>query len=477
MEPPTDPGRRYWAFISYSSHDAEVARWLHRRLEGYRIPRSLVGRPGRDGPVPARVFPVFRDRDELPLSSNLGTTIGDALRASRFLVVLCSPHAAQSRWVNEEIRQFKAHAGEERILALIVDGVPNATDHGVDAERECFPRALRHRVGPDGELVDDRCEPIAGDLRAAGDGRERAFLKAIAGITGLGFDVFVDRERIRRRRRLSAIAALVIACTLAGLFAFDRARLKVAHFEDVEWRFSVPVGTVPISGSKAARRAGSWTLESRGGLVLKATQSRGAAEVAGPPASAMIFEYDTEGHVARESLQSTGGTTVQEVTTSWSTDGNGRAVQQVQFREPNTRRSASGSRLFAGEIGELLGGGSQVMSELRTFDEQGRLLERVFLDLFGKPLPDPRGVYGVRHEYADGWLIAKVHLGKDGSPAPDLLGVVETRFRQDGHGRVLEISTHGRSGEPIEVEGRSARQTYEYEGEQLTSKRFWTASG
>ncbi|MCH8034592.1 MAG: toll/interleukin-1 receptor domain-containing protein [Bacteroidetes bacterium] len=103
----TTDGYRYWAFISYSSKDSKVARKLHKKLETYNIPRDLVGRPGRYEPVPRRLFPIFRDRDELPLSADLGASIEDALRASRYLIVLCSRNSATSRWVNEEIRYFK----------------------------------------------------------------------------------------------------------------------------------------------------------------------------------------------------------------------------------------------------------------------------------------------------------------------------------------------------------------------------------
>src|SRR4029079_15394494 len=95
---------KYWAFISYSSKDTRSALRLHRQLENYRIPRALVSRPGRDEPVPRRLFPIFRDRAELPRSSDWGASIEDALRVSRYLIVLCSPDAARSHWVNEEVR-------------------------------------------------------------------------------------------------------------------------------------------------------------------------------------------------------------------------------------------------------------------------------------------------------------------------------------------------------------------------------------
>lgn len=105
---------RYWAFISYSSKDARVGENLHRRLKAYRVPRDLVGHPGRDEPVPRRLFPIFCDRDDLPLSSNLGSSIQDALSAFRYLILPCSPHAARSRWVNEAVRYFKSLGREGR---------------------------------------------------------------------------------------------------------------------------------------------------------------------------------------------------------------------------------------------------------------------------------------------------------------------------------------------------------------------------
>ena len=211
-------GARYWAFISYSSQDALLAKRLHRALEGYRVPHALVGRVGRDEPVPRRLFPIFRDRDELPLSADLGASIQDALRASRYLVVICSPAAARSRWVDEEVRAFKALGREDRILAVIAAGEPNASDRAGGEQSECFPPSLRYRIGADGRLTAVRTEPIAGDLRTGGDGWRAAMLKAVAGITGMGYDAFVKREakRVFRRRIVAAVAAALALAVTVG---------------------------------------------------------------------------------------------------------------------------------------------------------------------------------------------------------------------------------------------------------------------
>ncbi len=206
--------QRYSAFISYSHADTAVARWLHRALETYRLPKGLVGMDSPFGPVPARLPPVFRDRDELPASADLGQELRGALAAARFQIVLCSPRSARSMWVNEEILAFKRAHGEARVLPLIIDGEPYAGD-----ERECFPPALRFKLADDGSLSDVPAEPIAADLRDGKDGKRLALLKLIAGITGLKLDQLAQRDAARRQRQLLAITggSLAIALVTIGL--------------------------------------------------------------------------------------------------------------------------------------------------------------------------------------------------------------------------------------------------------------------
>jgi len=130
---------RYGAFLSYSHADERHARLLLQRLEGYRIPKRLIGTAGRHGPVPARLGPVFRDRDELHAAGDLGSTITAALADSAALVVVCSPAAARSRWVNAEADAFRASGRGDRIFCFVVDGDPT----GRDPAQVCFPPALQ----------------------------------------------------------------------------------------------------------------------------------------------------------------------------------------------------------------------------------------------------------------------------------------------------------------------------------------------
>ena len=224
---PADGESKYWAFISYSHADKAWGDWLHRALETYRVPKRLVGTSGRDGEIPARLFPIFRDREELPVSASLPENISFALEQSRYLIVICSPRSAASRWVNEEIMTFKRLGREDHVLALIVNGEPNASEDGGKPgflpSDECFPPALRYRLGGNDELSSERTEPIAADARPDKDGKSNAKLKLLAGLLQVDYDQLKQREHERRVRRLRVIigATLVLVGSLSGLTIYS----------------------------------------------------------------------------------------------------------------------------------------------------------------------------------------------------------------------------------------------------------------
>ncbi len=197
---------RYVAFISYSHRDDKWATWLHRALESYRPPKKLIGTDEGYGPIPQKVAPVFRDREELPSATDLGATLNQHLAASACQVVLCSPAAAQSRWVNEEILAFKRLGRAHRIFCLIVDGEPNASNTPGQEHLECFPPAVRFKLDDAGNLSDIPAEPIAADLRKNKDGKNNAKLKLLSGMLGVGFDDLARRELHRRQQRMIQVA-------------------------------------------------------------------------------------------------------------------------------------------------------------------------------------------------------------------------------------------------------------------------------
>ncbi|MEZ5920257.1 MAG: TIR domain-containing protein [Parvularculaceae bacterium] len=231
-------GKKYRAFISYSHADEEWGGWLQRRLERYRAPGALGQALMKEQGASARLSPVFRDRDDLPAGDDLNQAIQQALAESEFQIVLCSPRAAKSRWVNEEAKLFYKLHGPGRTLAIIVDGEPGASATPGREDEECLPPALRFRLDADGNLTDEPAEPIAADARESGDGKNNAFLKIAAGMFGVGLDDLIRRDQRRRARivQIAAASALSIIAALSATtyFAHDQRKLAITRQNEAE---------------------------------------------------------------------------------------------------------------------------------------------------------------------------------------------------------------------------------------------------
>ena len=170
MNPTMSPKKQYFAFISYSHKDSEMAKWLQHEFEYYELPSTLSWRKD----LPESFRPVFRDEDELS-GGELKTQICDALVNSEYLIVVCSPNSARSVYVDSEIQYFIQLSPENkrRIFPFIIDGKPHQQEE--QKEYECFPKTILELS----EDEDDPIELIAGDIKATG--RDHAFVKILAG--------------------------------------------------------------------------------------------------------------------------------------------------------------------------------------------------------------------------------------------------------------------------------------------------------
>lgn len=187
----------YRAFISYSHADARTARWLHRVLEGYRLPRALAP-TGEDGARIDRLGAVFRDREDFPVATDLSEAVRKALAKAQAMIVLCSPEAKASYWVGQEIELFRALYPARPIMAVLLSGTPETA----------FPEALI--AGG---------EPLAADLRPGKDGRRLGLLKIVAGLLDLPLNALVQRDAQRNLRRVMAVtlAAFSLLIIMAAM--------------------------------------------------------------------------------------------------------------------------------------------------------------------------------------------------------------------------------------------------------------------
>jgi hypothetical protein len=187
---------KYRAFLTYDRHDKTWGDWLHAELAGYRTNKDLRGRETPVGPVPKSLRPIYCDSGESYARLALNAQTSTALESSKFLVVLCSPNAAQNEYINEEVRRFKSLGRADRVIPIIVNGEPK------QPERECIPPAVW--FGPTGE----REEMTPFDGRRGADRQKIVKQKVVAGLLGLPLD---DLRRSAERARRQRIR-IVLAC-------------------------------------------------------------------------------------------------------------------------------------------------------------------------------------------------------------------------------------------------------------------------
>ncbi len=210
----------YDAFISYrhNEYDSFVAENLHKKLENFKLPKSVLSKV-KSGKT--KIERVFRDVDELPLTDNLSDPISKALLNSDFLITICTPRYPESRWCMKEIEVFLQTHPRDHILVVLAEDEP----------ANSFPEILLYdevkTTNENGETVITRreMEPLAADTR--GENKKEvlkamdiAVIKLCAAIFGLNYDDLRQRHREQRIRRLTMIFGSIGAAVLAfAIFA------------------------------------------------------------------------------------------------------------------------------------------------------------------------------------------------------------------------------------------------------------------
>ena len=110
------PQYKYFAFISYNSHDIAWGKRLQRKLESYKMSAILCSEHGWQRKPINPVF--FAPSDIQP--GGLTKELQERLKASRNLIIICSPNSAKSEWVGKEIEYFHQLGRTKNIHFFII---------------------------------------------------------------------------------------------------------------------------------------------------------------------------------------------------------------------------------------------------------------------------------------------------------------------------------------------------------------------
>ena len=219
----------YNAFISYrhADPDMKVAEHVQRSLEHFHIPGNIQKKTGRK-----KIERIFRDKDELPITSDLTDTISNALEKAEYLIVICSPNTKESMWVKREIQFFLKNHSKNRVLTVLAGGEPQDV---IPEELLCEERMVENELGMK-YAVKVPIEPLSCDYRMPFKKADKEELPRLASaLIGCSYDELVRRQRQYRMRRVTAIFGVAIAAALvfAGYMIYNNFRLDRAYKESL----------------------------------------------------------------------------------------------------------------------------------------------------------------------------------------------------------------------------------------------------
>jgi WD40 repeat protein len=184
----------YKAFMSYSrAADGRLAPVLQASLQQFARPWNHL-----------RAIRIFRDKTGLSPSPGLWSAIESALSESEYFLLLASPAAASSDWVNRELRHWLEYGNLQRLVLVLTAGEVfwDRTANDFDWQLStALPRALEGKFSQ---------EPLYVDLRWAADQeqlsiRNPRFQDAVAELASALHGVSKDElfgEDVRQHKRL-----------------------------------------------------------------------------------------------------------------------------------------------------------------------------------------------------------------------------------------------------------------------------------
>jgi WD40 repeat protein len=282
----------YDAFISYShAVDRRFAPALQRALHHLAKPWYRL-----------RALRVFRDDESLSANPHLWSSIQDALESSRFFLLLASPEAARSEWVQRELDYWRQHKSPANLLIVLTDGAiawQSAADDFDWDQTTALPRSLEGMFGEEPRWVDFRWARTDEHL-SLNDPRFRDGVADLAAPLHnrakdelFGEDVKQHRRTTRLVRAASAVLIILSLLATAGaIVAVDQrndaraqARLATSRFLAAESAASISTRLDRALLLSVHALTLKDTPEARAALVGALVQSPDLMAILSPPQS------------------------------------------------------------------------------------------------------------------------------------------------------------------------------------------------
>jgi WD40 repeat protein len=213
---------RYNAFMSYShAADGKLAPALQSALHRFAKPWYRL-----------RALHIFRDKTNVPVTPRLWSTLQSALDDSDYFILLVSPEAARSEWVQREIEHWLQQHPPDRILMVLTDGALewDRSSAAFDPSRtNALPEPLMRAFAEEPLYLDLRWARGENELSLKHPGFLQAVAELAASMHGRSKEELVGEDiRLHRRTRrlarsaVTALAVLTVSSVVAAFLAVQQ---------------------------------------------------------------------------------------------------------------------------------------------------------------------------------------------------------------------------------------------------------------
>lgn len=231
--------RKYFAFISYKRKgvDEKVANWIDSKLEKYPYPKEYVSEENRPEDD-TMIRKIFIDTKELPVTEEkFEDKIKEAIKNSRYLILVCSDMSAESVYVNSEVEYFlQTHNNEvDKILPVFIDTV----------DEKNLPEVLRNK-----NILNRNCPIYKSSLETDNEVNLYCFYHIVAFLLKVDFNIIYDRyvayakKKRRQKIALRGVLYTMIVALILMLIDIIYSQNQIVKLEKEIFPYSVVTGYV-----------------------------------------------------------------------------------------------------------------------------------------------------------------------------------------------------------------------------------------
>ena len=475
---------KYFAFISYSHFDKKKAKILHEKIENFRIPKNITNEGNNK--LPEKIKPVFLD-ETVSNFGKLETILKKELEDSRYLIVLCSPSAAQSHYVNSEVEYFIKLGRENRIIPIIIEGTPNPK---TALEKQCYPASLD--------------KSILG-INFSKNKNSKDFVKIVTSLLDLKFDWFWDREKRRqsKRRNILYLLLFIFSTLLLGISfsTWNYYKMTTKYYSDYVDRFAIPYGLIELTKEEMLKRNSCFEFK------YKQNRLRSVTLINSDGTPLFYSEVTKENRPVRQNLIYNENGKLVEIdflnnlgTVLCSYKYSGDKMLEVDIKSRNgiaaysqstlsnlgtiymsefTKKSKNKVTHFSlkrNQKGEITGitfkyGDREIINDLSgicsykfKLDADGRILEKHYLDKKNKLIRDKIGVSIIKYSYDIFGNIASVQFcSKSDKLILNNNLFAKAIFKSNNYGNIILNSYFDENGKSTIIKGGYANEEFEYD--------------